>query len=141
MALKVTKADVWHGPIADQPGGLDQTLTVLADAGADLDFVVARRQDQKPGSGLVFITPITGRKVIAAAQSAGLAPAKNIATLRIEGASRPGAGRKITCAIADAGINLRGLSAAVIGSKFVAYLAFDNAADAAKATRALRAVR
>jgi hypothetical protein len=32
----------------------------------------------------------------------------------------------MTGAIADAGINLRGLSAAALGSRFVAYMAFDS---------------
>jgi hypothetical protein len=44
----------------------------------------------------------------------------------------------MSTAIADAGINLRGVSAAVIGKKFVAYFGFDSAADATKATRALK---
>jgi hypothetical protein len=40
--------------------------------------------------------------------------------------------------LADAGLNLRGLSAASLGNKFVAFLAFDSAADAASASRVLR---
>ena len=35
--------------------------------------------------------------------------------------------------MADAGINLRGLSAAVIGGRFIMYLALDTAEDAEKA--------
>jgi len=35
---------------------------------------------------------------------------------------------------------LRGVSAAVIGKKFVAYFGFDSASDATKATRALKTV-
>jgi hypothetical protein len=139
--LKVSKADVWHGEIADQPGGLDNVLGALADAGANLDCVIARRQPENPGTGIVFITPVKGRKVVAAAQGVGLSPAQNIATLRIEGPNKAGMGRKVTEAISTAGINLRGLSAAVIGTKFVAYLAFDSVEDAGKASRALRAAK
>jgi hypothetical protein len=43
----------------------------------------------------------------------------------------------MTGAIADSGINLRGLSAAVLGSRFVAYMAFDSAEDADKAGKAM----
>jgi hypothetical protein len=45
----------------------------------------------------------------------------------------------MTSAMADAGINLRGLSAASLGSRFVAYLAFDGAEDAEKAAKAIKA--
>lgn len=141
MALKVTKADVWHGEIPDQPGGLDKVLGGLAEAGANLEFVIARRQPENPDTGVVFVTPVKGRKVQNAAKEAGLMPAENIATLRVEGPDRPGMGHKVTQAIADADINLRGLSGAVIGNKFVAFLSFDTAADATKASRALRAVK
>jgi hypothetical protein len=41
--------------------------------------------------------------------------------------------------VADAGLNLRGLSATVLGDRYVAVLAFDSAADAGKAARLLRA--
>jgi hypothetical protein len=45
----------------------------------------------------------------------------------------------MTGAIAEAGINLRGLSAAALGGRFAAYLAFDSSEDAEKAAKALRA--
>jgi hypothetical protein len=45
----------------------------------------------------------------------------------------------LTGAIADAGINLRGLSAAVVGGRFAAYLAFDTRGDAEKAAKLIRA--
>ena len=43
----------------------------------------------------------------------------------------------MTEAIAGAGINLRGLSAAAIGKRFVTYLVLDTAADATKVARIL----
>ena len=58
----------------------------------------------------------------------------------VDGDDEAGVGGRISTAIADAGINLRGVSAAVIGKKFVAYFGFDSAADATKATRALKAL-
>ena len=139
MSLKVTKMDVWSGEIQDQPGGLSGVLRQLAEANADLEMVVARRQPDRPGAGIVFLAPVKGRKATAAAAVAGLSPAHGLGALRVEGTNRPGLGAKMTGAIADSGVNLRGLSAAVLGSRFVAYMAFDGAEDADKAAKAIRA--
>ncbi|HSD09403.1 MAG TPA: ACT domain-containing protein [Candidatus Binatia bacterium] len=139
MSLKVTKMDVWSGEIRDRPGGLADILRQLAGTNANLEMVVARRQSDKPGTGIVFLAPVKGRKMTAAAAVAGLGPAPGVAALRVEGADRPGLGAKITGAIAEAGINLRGLSAAALGNRFAAYLAFDTPGDAEKAAKLIRA--
>ena len=139
MSFKVTKMEVWSGEIQDQPGGLASILRQLAAANADLEMVVARRQPDRPGTGIVFLAPVKGRKATAAAAVAGLSPAPGVAALRVEGTNRPGLGAKMTGAIADSGINLRGLSAAVLGSRFVAYMTFDSAEDADKAAKAIKA--
>jgi hypothetical protein len=139
MSFKVTKMEVWSGEIQDRPGGLAGVLRQLADANADLEMAVARRQPERPGAGIVFLGPVKGRKATAAAAVAGLSPAPGVAALRVEGANRPGLGAKMTGAIADSGINLRGLSAAVLGSRFVAYMAFDGAEDADRAAKAIKA--
>jgi len=139
MSVKVTKLDVWSGEIQDQPGGLTGVLRQLAGANANLEMVVARRQPDKPGAGIVFLAPVKGRKATESAAMAGLSPATGMAALRVEGTDRPGLGAKMTSAIADAGINMRGLSAAALGSRFVAYVAFDSVEDAAKAATAIKA--
>jgi hypothetical protein len=139
MSFKVTKLDVWSGEIADRPGGLAEILRQLAATSANLEMVVARRQSEKPGSGIVFLAPVKGRKATEAAAVAGLGPATGVAALRVEGTDRPGLGATMTGAIAEAGINLRGLSAAALGGRFAAYLAFDSSEDADKAAKALRA--
>lgn len=141
MALKVTKVKVWAANIEDKPGGLAKVLEALAGAGANLQCAIARRSPDKPGQGVVYVTPVRGKKVEAAAASAGLAPAGNIATLKIEGPDKPGVGARIARAVADAGINARGLSAAVVGKQFVAYIGFDSEADADKAAAAVRKVK
>ena len=140
MSLKVTKMEVWSGEIRDQPGGLAGVLRELAATGASLEMLVARRQPDKPGSGIAFLAPVKGTKAIAAAAMAGLGPTAGVSALRLEGTDRPGLGAQMTGAIADAGVNLRGLSAAVIGGKFAAYLAFDSREDAERAAKAIRAV-
>jgi hypothetical protein len=140
MSLAVTKVDVWAAQIDDQPGGLAKLLRGLAGAGGDLECVIARRDPSKKGKGIAFLTPIKGANVRKAAKAEGLAPAEKLATLKVEGDDAPGLGARITSAIADAGVNLRGVSGAVVGHKFVVYLGFDGNADAAKAARALRAL-
>ena len=134
MSLAVTRVDVWAATIDDRPGGLAEKLAPLAEAGADLAFAIARRAPEKPGTGVVFVTPLRGDAEIAAAENAGFAVADSLHSLRVEGENRPGIGAEIAAKLADAGINLRGLSAAVIGGQFIMYLALDTAADAEKAT-------
>ena len=58
MTLTITKAQVWAGDIEDQPGGLAAVLEPLGKAGVDLDFLIARRRAEKPGHGVVFLTPV-----------------------------------------------------------------------------------
>ena len=138
MSLTVTKVDVWAAQIDDKPGGLARLLEALAGAGADLECVVARRDPSKTGKGVVFLTPVKGADVRKAAKAEGLASAEKLATLKVEGNDAPGLGFLITSAIADSGVNLRGVSGTVVGRKFVVYLGFDGNADAAKAARALK---
>ena len=141
MALKVTKVDVWAGEMQDKPGELGRMLGALAGAGASIDCVIGRRQPDKPGTGVVFVSPVKGKKAQAAAKAAGMAQASHVNTLRVEGSDKPGLGAKLASAIGDAGVNLRGVSAAVLGGKFVAYLGFDSPEAASRAVKALKAVK
>lgn len=138
MAYAINKVDVWAGEIADRPGGLAGTLEGLQNAGVNLEFLVARRAPDKPGSGVVFVTPIKGAKQKSAAGAAGLQTTDSLHSVRVEGPDRPGLGSKMTRALADAGINLRGISAAAMGRRATTYLAFDSAEDANNAIRILR---
>ena len=140
MSLTVTKMDVWAAQIEDKPGGLAKLLGALAGAGADLECLVARRDPSKAGKGVAFLTPVKGADVRKAAKAEGLAPAEKIATLKVEGNDKSGLGFRITSAIADSRVNLRGVSGIVVDRKFVAYLGFDGKADADKAARALKAL-
>jgi len=58
MAYTVNKVDMWAGEIDDRVGGLAAKLEALANAGADLEVVVARRQPGQPGKGVVFLGPV-----------------------------------------------------------------------------------
>ena len=139
MGLLVERVDVWVASIPDEPGGLANKLAVLADAGADLEFVIARRSPDKPGTGVVFVTPLRGDAEVAAATEVGFTASQSLHSLRIEGDNKPGVLAEVTQELAKAKINLRGLSAAVIGTRFIVNLALDTAEDAAKATKILQA--
>ena len=141
MALDVTRVDVWAAGIEDRPGRLAEKLDALAAAGAELQFVMARRAPDKPGTGVVFVTPLKGAAQAQAAKKAGFHKTKSLHSVRAQGADKPGMGAKIAQTLAAKGISLRGLSAGVIGKRFVVYLALDSAADAAKTVRALKAMR
>jgi hypothetical protein len=138
MAYTIKKVDVWAGEIADSPGGLADKLNALSDAGANFEFLVSRRAPDKPGTGVVFLAPIKGTKQKGAAQAGGLSTTDSLHSVRVEGADRAGLGTKMSRALADAGINLRGVSAAALGRRAVTYLAFDSAADAETAIRILK---
>jgi hypothetical protein len=138
MKLNVSKTDVWAATIEDRPGGLAQKLNALAAAGVNLEFIVSRRKPERKGEGVVFVTPIKGTKQIKAAQAAGFAKTDALHSVRVEGGDKPGMGAKITEALAKAGLNLRGLSAAAFGKRFVTYLALDTSEDAGKASGVLK---
>ena len=135
MAYTIDRVNVFSGSVKDQPGGLAALLAPLSDAGANLEFVFARRD--KAYKGLVFLAPIKGAKQAAAAKKLGLKQSETVQALCITGPDKAGLGAKLTCTLAEAGISLRGLSATAIGKKCVIHLAFDSKADAAKAKQIL----
>jgi hypothetical protein len=138
MRLKVSRVDVWAASLTDRPGGLAGPLSQLAEAGADFEFVIARRATEK-GTGVVFLTPIKGSAQVAMAKKAGFKKADGMHSIRVECKDKPGVAAKVARKLAGSRINLRGFSAAASGKKCVIYLAVDNAAAAAKAVRALKA--
>ena len=137
MKLLVSRADVWAATIQDRPGAIAAKLAPLAQARANLEFVIARRSPDRPGKGVLFVTPLKGARQIRAAKGAAFKKTKSLHSLRVEGPDKAGVGAKMTQALGKAGINLGGLSAAALRKQFVAYLAFDTAADAARAARIL----
>jgi len=137
MDLIVERADVWAAPIDDRPGALAELLSALREAGADLQFIIARRSPETPGKGVVFVTPLQGDREISAAADAGFNVSRSLHSVRVMGADKPGIAAELTTKLADAGINLRGFSASVIGKQFVAYAALDSFDDAGKAMKIL----
>ncbi len=138
MVIEIDKVDVWAGTIEDRPGGLARILDALTDAGANLEFLISRRAPEDPGTGVVFLAPLNRTAQTVAADDVGLSRATGLHSLRVQGPDQPGFGANISWAIADAGINMRGLSAASFDQRCVVYLAFDSDADAEKAREVLR---
>lgn len=141
MALKVSKADVWAVTIDDRPGGAAEKLEALSKAGANLEMLLARRTAEQPGRGVMFVTPLKGKKAVEAAQAAGMGQPGSIHSVRIEGGDKPGLGSKIARTLGDAGVNFRGMSAIAIGKKFVSFVACDSADDQARAIAALKKIK
>ena len=133
MDLIVERVDVWAASIRDRIGGLSHLLSGLRKVGADLEFVIARRVPDKPGEGVVFVTPLRGDAEISAAAMLGFNVTTSLDTLRVEGENVPGMAEKLTAALAEARINLHGFSGVVIGTRFIIYISFDNIQDAGKA--------
>ncbi len=138
MNLKVERVDVWSAGIDDKPGGLGKVLAGLKDVGADLDFIIARRSQAKPGTGVVFVTPLRGDAEIAAANMLGFNVTRSIKSVRVEGDNRAGVGAELTEKLAAAGINLHGFSGAVIGERFILYIGLDSEDDAKKAAAIIK---
>ena len=138
MPYEISKLDVWAGSIDDRPGGLAEKLEALTAAGANLEFLIARRAPEKPGTGVVFLAPLKGASQTKAAKAVGLQKADSLRSVRVEGPDRTGLCAIIASALAGAGINLRGVSAAAIGKRSVQYFALDADSDAGKAIRILK---
>jgi hypothetical protein len=123
MDLLVEHVDVWAASIQDKPGALATVLAELRESGADLQFIIARRAPEAPGKGVVFVTPLQGDREIAAAAQLGFNVTRTVHSVRVMGPDRRGIAAELTRKLADKGINLRGFSASVIGTQFVAYVA------------------
>jgi len=136
MNLIAEREEVWVASLDDTPGALGNKLATLADAGADLGFVIARRAPDKPGTAVVFVTPLRGDREIEAATEEGFNVSSHLHSVRVEGKNETGVAARLAQKVGKAGLNLRGFSGAVFGTQCVLHLAFDTeeAADKALAT-------
>ncbi len=71
MRVDVSRVDIWSALIEDRPGALAEKLDALAQSDIDLEFIISRRSHTKPGTGIVYVTPIKGPVRIKAAREAG----------------------------------------------------------------------
>ena len=137
MGFKLDRVHVWSGEVADRAGGVATLLAQLAQAGANLEFIFTQRQAAKPGTGVIYVAPLTGPAQLRAARAAGLAETHDPVVLRVEGDNEAGLGHRVTQQWALAGISLQGLTISVLGNQFVGYAAFDSVEDANRAAQIL----
>ena len=137
MAFRMHKVQVWSAEIPDRPGAAAAKLAILARAGANLEIIFTRAVPGKEDVTMLFLAPITTSEQTEAARMAGLAPARDMMLLCVEGDNRPGIGSDIMSRLAVAGVNLRGLSCSAPADRFAAYLAFDDADTVATAIQVL----
>jgi len=140
MALKISTREVWAAALKDKPGALARALDELSGAGANLEFLIARRTEKR-GAGVVFVTPIEGKEQAQAAKRAGFSPSESLFSVRVEATNQAGLGTRVARALADRKLNLRGFSGAAIGNRAVLYIALDNRKDAAVAVQTLKGLK
>lgn len=129
MDVLVEREDVWAASVEDKAGALGAKLSALAAAGADLGFIIVRRAPEKPGTGVVFVTPLRGDQEVQAAAAVGFAVTSSLHSIRVEGQNEPGVAAILTKVIGDAGISMRGFSAAVLGPRYVAHISVETAKE------------
>ena|SRR5690242_11976254 len=137
MGFKLDRVHVWAAEVADQAGGVASKLALLAQADTNLEFILTQRRLDKPGSGMLYVAPVTGPLQVRAARAAGMAEAHDPVVLRVEGDNETGLAHRLTQQWALAGISMQGLTMTVLGNKFVGYAAFDTTADANRAAAIL----
>src|SRR5262245_42482273 len=137
MSFKLDRIHVWAGEVPDQAGGVAAKLSSLAQAGANLEYVYTRRLEGRPGTGILYVAPISGASAQKAARSAGLHEVNSPIVLRVEGDNAAGLAHRLTQQWAVEGLSLHGLMMCVLGEKFVGYVSFDSVADANRAAAIL----
>lgn len=138
MAFEITKVDVWVGSVDDLPGVLAEKLEVLQRAGASLDFVIARPVENQPCASVLYVAPLHGEEQVEAAARVGLRKS-NIHNLRVAGPNHPGLLATIARTLADAGINIAGISASRLGERAIIYLRYETEENADQAADVLTA--
>lgn len=140
MATTLKKVELWSIVVDNKPGALAAVLEPLADAGADLEVVMATAIPGDGGKASIGVFPVKGRKVIAAARAAGLAPAVAMPSLLVGGDNRAGLGGRMSEALAAAGINIGVAVAQVVENSFSALFGFASQEDATKAVTLIKKV-
>lgn len=137
MSFRMVRVHLWSGEVEDTAGGTASKLAFLAQAGANLEYVFTKRLGDKPGKGILYVTPVTGPTQVSAARAAGLNETDTPVVHRIEGINEPGLAHRLTQSWALAGISFQGLTMAVMVDRFVGYAAFDSVNDANRAAKIL----
>ena len=137
MGFKLDRVHVWATEVADQAGGVAAKLSTLAQAGCNLEYIYTRRQADRPGTGILYVAPVSGPLQVRAAKASGMTEVDNPVVLRVEGDNQAGLAHKLTQRWATEGLSLHSLMMSVLGQRFVGYVSFDNVQDANRAAAIL----
>jgi hypothetical protein len=137
MGFKLDRVHVWSVEVADRVGGVASKLAQLAQADTNLEFVFTKRTPDKPGSGVLYVAPVSGPLPVRAAKAAGFHEAHDPVVLRVEGDNETGLAHRVTQQWALAGISFQFLTMSVLSDKFIGFAAFDTVVDANKAAAIL----
>lgn len=140
MAIRVQKIELWNVVVDNRSGALASVLEPLADAGADLEVILGTGIPGGSGQASIGVFPIKGKKALAAARLAGMAPAPatSMPSLLVSGDNQAGLGRLMSTTLAAAGINIGFLVAQVVDGDFSALFGFASEADAGRAAALLK---
>lgn len=138
MKLDVARVDVYSANFKDEAGALAKKLAVLSDAGANLEYLSAHAHEKRSGKSVAYIAPLKGSAQGRAAKKARFVKSNRLSLLRVEGEDKPGLGVLITESLGNAGINVREITTATTGQKFVVHMVLASPDDATKAARILR---
>jgi hypothetical protein len=135
--VKIRELTIWSGEVANRPGMLARALAPLAEAGADLEVVMAYLKPGDRQRAVLEVAPISGVREQAAAREADLHPAE-IPCLLVEGTNRPGLGHEIAKALGDDGIDMNFLVTHVVGEKYRSVIGFASGESLERAAAAIR---
>jgi len=131
------RVSIWAAEVVDKSGGVASKLAHLAEASANLEYIFTQRLPNKPGTGILYVAPVTGAAQVRAAREAGMHEVEHPVVRRIEGDNEAGLGYRLTQQWAIAGISFHGLTMAVLSDRFVGYATFDSVDDANRAAQIL----
>jgi predicted amino acid-binding ACT domain protein len=137
MSYQIAPVDIWVTSVRNRAGELASLLAELQKAGAELEFIIGRPEDA--GASAVFVAPLIRPSERAVAEQLGMHRSQHMHALRVAGPDQRGLGAQVTQILAEAKLNLRGITAAAIEHRSVIYLRFDSAADAERGAEALKA--
>jgi hypothetical protein len=137
MAVTVKKITVFRAEVDNRTGALARALAGLVAARGSLDVVMGYRVPGQQERAVIEVWPVSGKKVLQAAEAAGLR-ASDTPTLLVQGDDRPGLGQAMARALADAGISIAFLVAQVVGRRYSAVFGFESAGDAERAASLLK---
>jgi hypothetical protein len=137
MSFKMDRVHVWSCEVPDEIGGVSRKLASLSEAGVNLDYVYTQRLLEKPGLGVLYVSPLVGAEQLRVAKANGFHEVFEPIVMRVEGDNTAGLASRLKIEWARAGLNLHGSILGVIGSKFLGYITFDSVEDANRAARIL----